>query len=189
MTQPPPVGPVSVQPAAKVKLPWSDSRRWSRLMFHLHLWIGIMLTAILIVISITGILLNHKRGLGLMPDVPHTPSGPLTQALSISELAQAAERTAGPAVATAGIDRMDVRPGDGVVKVRFNDALVTEVDLDLVTGQVVVSEPRNDVFLEKLHSAEILGKRWVLVSDIAAAGLLLLLASGVWIWLYPKSRL
>ena len=64
---------------------------------------------------------------------------------------------------------MDVRPGDGLVKVRFADRLVTEVDVDLVTGSVLGSSARNDVFLEQLHSGEIFGSRdegdaWELVA-------------------------
>ena len=50
------------------------------------------------------------------------------------------------------------------------------------------SDARSDVFLEKLHSGEIFGKRWVLLSDIAALGLAVALITGVWIWLFPKSR-
>jgi hypothetical protein len=164
-------------------------RRLARLMFYSHLWIGITTTAMLLIVAVTGILLNHKRGFGLMPDVAHEPSGSFEEALPLWRLAEVAERRVGPAIAASGIDRMDVRPGDGIVKVRFNDRHVTEVDVDLVTGEAVGSDGRNDVFLEKLHSGEIMGKRWVLLSDVAAAGLVLVLISGVWLWLFPKSRL
>jgi uncharacterized iron-regulated membrane protein len=157
-------------------------------MFYAHLWFGLATTALLLIVALSGVLLNHKRGLGLMPDVAHSPAGPFTAALPLPELQRAAEAAVGAAAAAGGVDRMDVRPGDGVVKVRFNDREVTEATLDLVTGEVVHVGRRGDVFLEKLHSGEIMGKRWVLLSDLAAAGLLIALVSGAWLWLYPRSR-
>lgn len=139
-------------------------------------------------VAVTGILLNHKRPLGLMPDVPHEPSGAFEQSLPLAELARRAEAAVDPAVAAAGIDRMDVRPGDGLIKVRFDDPKVLEVTLDLHSGRVLDVGERNDVFLEKLHSGEIFGDGWVLLSDFSAVAVLILLVSGYWLWLYPRAR-
>lgn len=169
--------------------PRGDRRRTARVMFYAHLWFGVATTAMLLIVALTGVLLNHKRGLGLMPDVAHTPSGSFAESQPLWRLAEAASQRVGAEVAAAGIDRMDVRPGDGVVKVRFNDPRVTEVDVDLVTGRPLATGARGDVFLEKLHSGEIMGRPWVLLSDIAAVGLAVALISGIWLWLYPKSRL
>ena len=165
-----------------------DRRRLARVMFYAHLWFGVVTTAILLIVAVTGVLLNHKRGLGLMPDVAHTASGEFASALPLARLVELATAAAGPNAAAAGVDRMDVRPGDGLVKVRFDDRAVTEVTLDVVSGKVLHTGVRGDVFLEKLHSGEIMGKRWVLLSDAAALGLLIALVSGLWLWLYPKSR-
>jgi len=158
-------------------------------MFYAHLWFGVATTALLLIVAVSGVLLNHKRGLGLMPEVAHSPAGEFSSALPLFQLGRAAAAAVDAEVAAAGVDRMDVRPGDGLVKVRFNDRHVTEVTLDLVTGQVLDRGRRGDVFLEMLHSGEIMGKRWVLLSDLAAAGLLIALVSGLWLWLYPKSRI
>jgi hypothetical protein len=68
----------------------------------------------------------------------------------------------------------------------MRDSASTEVTLDLATGRVLHVGRRGDVFLEKLHSGEILGDGWVLLSDAAAVGLLITLVSGYWIWLFPK---
>ncbi len=147
------------------------------------------MTAILVVIAATGILLNHKRALGLLPTVDGTSGGPFEQVLSLADLARCARAAVPPVIAQAGVDRMDVRPGDGLVKVRFDDREVTEVTVDIRSGRILHVGRRNDVFLEKLHSGEIFGGGWILLSDIAAVAVVILLLSGYWLWLYPRARL
>jgi uncharacterized iron-regulated membrane protein len=172
-------------------------RRLSRISFYAHLWLGVIVTVALVAISITGILLNHKRGLGLMPDVPHEPTAPFEQAIPLERLAYAALEAAPPeargdwkpgdSVDIRLIDRMDVRPRDGFVKVRLRDKASTEATVDIASGKVVHVGKRGDVFLEKLHSGEIFGGQpYVLLSDIAAIGLMITLITGYWLWLAPK---
>lgn len=168
----------------------------SRGAFYVHLWLGVIATLALVSISITGVLLNHKRGLGLMPDVSHTADAPLRASVSLDSLAIAALRAAptqsrggwspGMPVDPALIDRMDVRPRDGFVKVRFRDRDNTEVTVDLATGRALHVGARNDVFLEKLHSGEIFGDGLILLSDGAAIALIVTLISGYWLWLAPR---
>jgi len=163
-------------------------RTTARAMFFSHLWLGVAGTGILLLISITGILLNHKRGLGLMPDVSNEARGGLETALPMATLVvNAAAALPGDNSSTA-VDRLDIRPSDGIMKVRFDDARVMEVTVDVHTGEVLHVGERNDVFLEKLHSGEIFGDRWVLLSDAAAIFLVVLLVSGYWLWLYPRGR-
>lgn len=172
-------------------------RRVSRVSFYLHLWLGVIVTAALVGISVTGILLNHKRGLGLMPDVPHEPTAPFEQAIPLERQAHAAllavpqaargDWKPGDPVDVALIERMDVRPRDGFVKVRLRDKASTEATVDINTGRVLHVGRRGDVFLEKLHSGEIFGGQpYVLLSDIAAVGLMITLITGYWLWLAPK---
>ena len=162
----------------------------TRTAFYVHLWGGVVVTVALMAISITGILLNHKRGLGLMPDVDHSPSAAFAGALTLGQLADTAmlqlPHTAGNPDARVQVDRMDVRPRDGIVKVRMRDSASTEVTLDINTGRVLHVGRRGDVFIEKLHSGEIFGSRGVLLSDLAAVGLVLTLITGYWLWLFPK---
>lgn len=160
--------------------------RWS---FHVHLWVGVTTGVLFIVVGVSGILLNHKRGLGLMPEVEHAPTAPFEESLPLATLVEAARAQAGRGAADAGVDRMDVRPRNGLVKVRFRDRDVTEVTVDLASGAVLDVGVRNDVFLEKLHSGEIFGPRWVLVSDLVAVAGLVLVGTGLLLWLTPKARL
>jgi uncharacterized iron-regulated membrane protein len=174
-------------------------RQLTRAAFYLHLWLGVVVTVALVSISITGVLLNHKRGLGLMPNVPHEPTAPFAQAIPLERLALAAleaapqaskgDWKAGDPVDIALIDRMDVRPRDGLVKVRLRDKASMEMTVDLASGKVIHTGPRGDVFLEKLHSGEVFGGQpFVILSDIAAIGLIVTLITGYWLWLAPKLR-
>jgi hypothetical protein len=119
------------------------------------------------VIAVTGVLLNHKRGLGLMPDVAHTPTGTFGAALPLERLARVA------------LDTVARRAPAGRAS--------TEVTVDLASGRVLHVGPRGDVFLERLHSGEIFGGQpWVLLSDAGALALLVTLGTGYWLWLAPK---
>ena len=165
-------------------------RSLTRTAFYAHLWLGVIFTAALLIIAATGILLNHKRVLGLMPDVPHEASAPFESSLPLDSLAAIA-LLAGALEGQAPrgedhIDRMDVRPRNGFVKVRLRDAASTEATIDLATGRVLHVGPRGDVFLEKLHSGEIFGGGWILLSDAAAIALVIALITGYWLWLAPK---
>ncbi|NNK64545.1 MAG: hypothetical protein HKO98_15205, partial [Gemmatimonadetes bacterium] len=126
--------------------------------------------------------------LGLMPEVANAEAQPLSAALPLHELVALAGDAVAPGGEPPDVDRMDIRPADGLAKVRFEDRVVTEVTLDLATGTVLDLGERNDVFLEKLHSGEIFGDRGILISDAAAVVLTLLLLSGYWLWLYPRRR-
>jgi hypothetical protein len=174
-------------------------RQMSRAAFYIHLWLGVLSTVILIAISVTGVLLNHKRGLGLMPDVPHEPTGAFAAAVSLHDMARAALEAApeasrpgwkpGDSVDIALIDRMDVRPRNGFVKVRLRDKAAMEMTVDINTGRVIHVGKRGDVFLEKLHSGEAFGGLpYVLISDFGAIALVLTLITGYWLWLVPKLR-
>ncbi len=169
--------------------------RLTRAAFYVHLWLGVIFTIALTAISVTGIVLNHKRGLGLMPDVPHEATAGLIQALPLARLAEIGLSAAHPAGTAASviadirtIDRMDVRPRDGFVKIRLRDAASMEATVDLVDGRVLHVGRRGDVFLEKLHSGEAFGAGWVLLSDAAAVALVVTLITGYWLWLAPKLR-
>ncbi len=184
-----------MKPEKYVELP-AARRRWTRWAFYAHLWLGVVATLALVSISSTGVLLNHKRGLGLMPDVPHETDAPLRSSVSLDSLAIAAllaapaeargEWMPGKPVDPALIDRMDVRPRNGFVKVRFRDRGNTEVTLDLATARTLHVGARNDVFLEKLHSGEIFGDGFVLLSDAGAIALIVTLLTGYWLWLAPR---
>ncbi len=165
-------------------------RTTARAFYWTHLWVGVVATLLTVLLAVTGIALNHKRGLGLMPDPERPGAVALADALALDDFEARARGALSDrgADATVPVDRMDVRPGHGLIKVRFDDPDVTEVTLALADGSVLHVGPRADVFMEKLHSGEIFGAGWILLSDGAAVALILLGVSGLWLWLFPKFR-
>ncbi len=156
--------------------------------FYSRLIVGVIVTVALVSIAVTGIILNHRRELGLMPDVTNTSVTLFTNAMPLAELAIRARAAGGPVVGNTGVDRMDVRPSEGLVKVRFSDPASTEVTLDIFSGETLAVGSRRDVFIGQLHSGEIFGRGGVFLGDAAAIGLILLIFGGFWFWLAPRWR-
>lgn len=167
----------------------TGQRRLARFFFYGHLWVGVLFTVLLLVIGVTGILLNHKVALGLMPEVENPAIDDVRNALPLSAIV---DRSDTAILAELGelpeLDRIDVRLRSGLAKVSYRDDANHEVTLDISTGEILEVGERNDIFIEKLHSGEIFGDGWILLSDAAAVGLLALLISGYWLWLFPRWR-
>ncbi|MDP5054838.1 MAG: PepSY domain-containing protein [Congregibacter sp.] len=179
---------LSPDAAAARRKPARGFRAVTRWMFYSHLWLGVTLSFLIVMISVTGIMLNHKRVFGFMPETALKRPEAFATALPLPELARLASAAVPPEVATAGIDRMDVRPGKGLIKVRFNDPGISEVTLALDDGTVLLTGLRNDSFLEQLHSGDIFARHGYLLSDLAGGALILLMISGFWVWLYPHAK-
>lgn len=156
----------------------------------LHKWLGVAVSIIILTLAVTGMLLNHKQSLGYMPDVKHEATGQISQGLPIEEVALIAiKATNNKDINTVkDIDRIDYRTKNMSAKVRFKDTENTEVIVDSVTGDVLNVASRTDVFIEKLHSGEIFGDMFIIITDIAAISLVLLTISGIYLWIYRKWR-
>ncbi|MGK2963174.1 MAG: PepSY-associated TM helix domain-containing protein [Gemmatimonadaceae bacterium] len=168
--------------------PEGRSRSTSRASFYARLFVGVIITVALVLIAVTGIILNHRSALGLKPDVTSTSVTLFTNAMPLAELAIRARAAGGPVVGNTDVDHMDVRPSEGLVKVRFSDPASTEVTLDVYSGKTLNVGSRRDVLIEKLHSGEVLGKGGIFLGDAAAITLILLLFGGLWFWLAPRWR-
>ncbi len=135
---------------------------------------------------VTGLLLQVKKELAWVQPPTQSGSGknetPAQDWASILKAVQGIE----PAGVTGwkDIDRLDVRPGKGIVKVRA--ANHWEVQLDLQTGEVLSSTYRRSDLIESLHDGSFFQERaklWVfLPSGLILLGLWL---SGLWLWYLP----
>lgn len=159
------------------------SRSW-------HTRLGLALAALLLVSAVTGLLLAWKKQSDwLQPGTQRGSGGELAAWRPLDELRDAAvvalRQTAGASVDVA-IDRMDVRPGKGVVKVRFDHAHY-EVQVDGVTGEVLGVGRRNADWIERLHDGSIVSEGFKLASmNGLGLGLVAMIGTGAWLYYGPR---
>ncbi len=159
------------------------SRRW-------HRGLGLLLAALVLVSAVTGVLLGWKKqSEWLQPGTQRGSPGELSAWLPLADL-EASAKTAlaaelGPH-ADLTVDRMDVRPDVSTVKVRFERG-DWEAQIDGITGRVLNLGQRNADWIERIHDGSIVSEAFKLGSmNVLGFGLLLMLASGLWLWYGPK---
>ncbi|MEM0967871.1 MAG: PepSY-associated TM helix domain-containing protein [Verrucomicrobiota bacterium] len=159
---------------------------WKRLNRRFHYW-GAFLSALPVLIIIcTGILLLLKKEFAWIQ--PPTISGSSeTPSISFEEIL-AATKTAPEAkeVDWSSIDRLDVNPRKGVVKVRTKNRW--EIQLDLATAEVLQVAYRRSDLIESMHDGTFFhdrAKLWVFLPS--AAILLILWCTGIILFFQPFS--
>ena len=159
-----------------------SAAKWNR---KIHRW-GALLTAVpVLVIFTTGALLQLKKDWSWVQ--PPTRSGSIENQLAfgwdgILEVARGV-----PEMEVAGwedVDRLDVRPGKGMLKVRANNRW--EIQIDGNTGELLSSTYRRSDLIEQIHDGSWFhdqAKLWIWLPT--AFILLGLWVTGVYLWLHP----
>jgi len=148
----------------------------------LHRW-GAILTALpLVVVIATGILLQLKKQSEWIQ--PPTSTGSSTSPTISFERILAAAQTAEEAGINSwdDVDRMDVRPDKGIVKVRGKNRW--EVQVDTTTGDVLQARYRRSDLIESLHDGSFFNlKFWIFLPT----GCILfgLWVTGIYLWFLP----
>lgn len=164
--------------------------RFNRFNRNLHKWVGLAISIFILTLAVTGIMLNHKKSMGYMPDVKHEATGDISQSMDVEKMVKISIKAANNKDITTvkDIDRIDYRTKDMYAKVRFKDTKNTEVIVDTVNGEVLNVGYRTDAFIEKLHTGAIFGDVFTIISDVAAIALVIITFSGIYILFYPKWR-
>lgn len=150
-----------------------------------HAWISICFAVPLIVVILSGILLQLKKQLPFVQPVErsgvtHEPVATPTQYLeAINRGKQDGE------VTWKDIQRVDIRPSKGIAKVILKSDV--EYQIDLGTGHILQRELRMSDFIESLHDGSFfagdISKLGVFLP--AAIGLLILWLSGIYMFWLP----
>ena len=166
----------------------------TRLFRSIHRWVSIPLLVFMFLIGTTGLLLGWKKQTALLPlTASGTVQAPAAW-ISFSQVMEVAEKYAADELQIeAEIDRIDVRPDDGVAKVLFNEVF-WEVQVDLSTGQVLSANQRNSDIIEKIHDGSIVdwAGNWgsdtfkLTYTTLVSLGLMVLSLSGFYLWYNPK---
>ena len=164
--------------------------RWTR---KVHRLMGIFLFVIFLAISITGLLLGWKKNSGdwLMPPTQTGTSQSLADWLPLDSLEAIAMRYYYVQDETLTIDRMDIRPDKGIVKVLFKQYNL-ELQLDGASGKILSVGKRRSDWIEHLHDGslfdDLLGVNFfkLIFTSIAGISLFLFSVTGFWLWYGPK---
>jgi uncharacterized iron-regulated membrane protein len=158
--------------------------RWSR---NVHRWGSIAIFLPLLIVIVSGILLLLKKQIGwIQPPTADGPLGPPTVAFehilgAVASIPEAAVSD------WADIDRLDIRPDEGLAKVQCDSGY--EVQVSTVTGEVLQTAYRRSDLIESIHDGSFFHKHaklWVFLPNAIIVGLLWL--TGLWLWLVPHLR-
>lgn len=155
-----------------------------------HRYVGLTIAVLVLVSALTGIFLALKKDFDILqPPTQKGVSKNLADWKPISELANIATEAfyeKYPEQKGNGVDKMDVRPSKGVVKVIFDNGW-WEVQIDGVSGEVKSIARRHSDWIEALHDGSIISDGFKLLSmNVLGLGLLVMLVTGLWLYYGPK---
>lgn len=154
---------------------------WTR---KFHRWGAVVCCIPLLLVIITGLLLQVKKQVAwVQPPTEKTEHSRM--ALSWDEMLSAAKLDPNASIETwKDVDRLDVRPSKGLVKLRAKNRW--ELQIDLVSGEILSSKYRRSDFIESLHDGSFFGE-WSKLGVFLVNGIVLLSLwiTGAWLWYLP----
>ncbi len=154
----------------------------------IHKWIGISVALFMLITSTTGVLLGWKKNVELLqPATQKGSSLAFSEWTSFDKVARAASLAIDSITGkTIEIDRMDVRPDKGIIKVTFKEGY-WEAQVDGATGNVLSVAQRHADWIEHIHDGSIISEFFkVIYTNYIGIGLLFLSITGFWLWYGPK---
>ena len=123
--------------------------QYRRISRHFHLWAALVILAPVLVVISTGILLQVKKEFDWIQPSTQKVANP-SLAISFEQILAAAS-TVEPAQIKSweDIDRLDVRPDKGIVKIQSNNDW--EIQISTVDAQVLQSAYRRSDTIESIH--------------------------------------
>ena len=157
----------------------------ARVLRQIHYWISLPLLISIFVIAITGSLLALKKDFAALQAPTQAGSAPGNLRRPVADLVAAVASVPGRQdTEWQDVDRLDIRPADGVAKVILHDG--AEVQVDLATGKVLQVGYRTSDVLETIHDFSILGGWAKYVFSLGSGiALLLMAATGAYLFFRP----
>ena len=150
----------------------------ARLFRLIQYWISLPLFLTVAMIASTGATLALKKDFAALQPPTRAGSAPGDLSRPVQDLVRAATPD------WRAVERIDIRPQEGVAKVILHDR--TEVQVDLASGRVLQTGYRTSDWLETLHDFSIFGG-WAKYVFSFGTGLLLLamVVTGAYLFLLP----
>lgn len=150
-----------------------------------HAWISMCFAVPLVVVIITGILLQLKKQLPFVQPIERTGVTHEPVATPAQYLEAINRGKLDGALTWKDVQRVDIRPSKGIAKVILKSDV--EYQVDLGTGHVLQRELRMSDFIESLHDGSFfagdISKLGIFLP--AAIGLLVLWVSGIYMFWLP----
>lgn len=151
----------------------------------IHYWASFIVAIPVLVIILTGVLLQSKKHWTWVQPAEQRGSGAVP-AISMQQILDTVRGV--PELGVQGwddVNRMDVRPARGMVKVWLQNGY--EVQVDLATAEVLQVAYRRSELIESIHDGSFFGGDWTKMGLFLPAGLTLLLLwlGGMWMWWVP----
>jgi uncharacterized iron-regulated membrane protein len=150
----------------------------------LHRWGAVLIALPLLVVVVSGLMLQVKKQSTWVQPETRKGSGKTPTLGMDTLLAKLKEVPEAEVKGWEQVDRVDVRPKDGIYKVTCKNRY--EVQLDFVTGEVLSVEYRRSDLIESFHDGSYFGdevKLWVFLP--AAVVLLALWVTGLILFAHP----
>ncbi len=149
-----------------------------------HKWASVIIALPLLLVIITGILLLvRKEFAALQP--PSQQGISATPSISFEQILEAAKSVKEAEVSSwQDIDRLDVRPSKGLIKIRANNSW--EIQIDSSNASVLQVAYRRSEWIESLHDATFFQQSanlWLMLP--VAIGLFLLWLTGMYLFFLP----
>ena len=152
-----------------------------------HRWGSILILLPMTIILVSGIVLQLKKDVAYIQPPTKRGTGQ-NLSLSFDDILEAAQTVPQAKIATwDDIDRLDVRPSMGMVKVRGKNCW--EIQIDLQTGEILQVAIRRSDLIESIHTGSFFNshvKFWVFLPT--GLMLVVLVISGLYIFLVPYFR-
>ena len=150
----------------------------------MHRWGAILIAIPLLVVIGSGLVLQLKKDVAWVQPPTQRGSGP-PLLLTMDEILEIASADPNAGIEDwSDVDRLDVRPGRGVVKVRAMNRW--EVQIDTASGAILSSAYRRSDLIEQIHDGSFFhdkAKLWVFLPS--GVILFALWVTGMYLWAIP----
>jgi len=165
-----------------MKMNWHPRRDLRKL----HRWGAILIALPFLIVLITGLLLQVKKEFDwIQPPSKAGSISNLTPAIDFKNILEVSKSVEEAGISSwENIDRLDVRPDKGIVKVRSNKGW--ELQIDLGTGMVLSSNKRRADLIESIHDGSWFhdrAKLWVFLPSALVVTILWI--TGIYLFLLP----
>jgi uncharacterized iron-regulated membrane protein len=150
----------------------------------LHRWGSLLIALPFLIVLITGLLLQVKKEFNWIQPATQTGSRP-GASITLEDVLVTSKTIPELEVSSWDqIDRLDVRPGDGIIKIRGKNGW--EAQIDAHTAEVLLVAPRRSDVIEALHDGSWFhdsAKLWIFLP--AAVIVTMLWVTGIYLFFLP----